>query len=346
MFSPCKVGWVATRKSIGRLPTARPMRPSCGLRVGDVHAGEHLDAHRELRPARLVHCAHLAQRAVDAVAHAQEAGLGLQVQVGGTARGGLGEQGVDQAHDELRVARAGDGLSGAAFELAHHVLDRARLAVVLFDRSAEFVVAGQAQFVNVRPSSAQTVEGDDVVGVAIATINCGGRRRTGAAAAVAACERLRHARDRVGGRRRAWPGPAGRAAACGEAPRAPASLTKPVRRTRPSGAGPALLVDAMRSWSSPIRPAAIRIWPMGRGAFMAGSCRHPRRAALADEEEVESGDRRCSGRDRLLPKAFGDGAVLPGQAEGAQRQVGKVALAGRGRVEEEVVVGQVAAYSA
>ncbi|OPZ03118.1 MAG: hypothetical protein BWZ09_02466 [Alphaproteobacteria bacterium ADurb.BinA305] len=166
-----------------------------------------------------MHRAHLAQRAVDAVAHAQEAGLGLQVQVGGAARGGLGEQGVDQAHDELRVARASDGLSGAAFELAHHVLDRARLTVVLFDRAAEFVVAGQAQFdVHVRPElGTQTVEGDDVVGV--------GHRDDQAVAggvvlerqqAVAPCERLRHARDRVGVGERAGQVDAGQAAACGE----------------------------------------------------------------------------------------------------------------------------------
>ena len=188
-------------------------------RLGDVHAGEHLDAHRQLRPARLVHCAHLAQRAVDAVAHAQEARLGLQVQVGGSARGGLGEQCVHQAHDQLRVARTGDGLAGAAFELAHHVLDRARLAVVLLDRAPELVVAGQAQLdVHVRAElGAQAIEGDDVVGV--------GHRDDEAVAggvvlqrqqAVAAGERLRHARDRVGVGERAGEVHAGQAAARGE----------------------------------------------------------------------------------------------------------------------------------
>ena len=74
-------------------------------RFGDVHAGEHLEADGELRPARTMQRAHLAQGAVDAMADAQEPGLGLEVQVGGAARGGIGKQRIDQAHDELRVAR-------------------------------------------------------------------------------------------------------------------------------------------------------------------------------------------------------------------------------------------------
>ena len=52
-------------------------------RLGDVHAADHLHAHRDAGPVVLVQAAHLLEHAVDAVADAQERELGLEVDVGG-----------------------------------------------------------------------------------------------------------------------------------------------------------------------------------------------------------------------------------------------------------------------
>ena len=163
--------------------------------------------------------AHLAQGAVDAMTDAQEAGLGLEVQVGGAARGGIGEQCVDQAHHQLRVARRRSAAAVALFERAHQFLDRARLAVVLVDRASEFALAGQPQLdVDIGAElGAQAVEGDDVVGVGHGHDQAvAGRVVLQRQQAVAARQGVRHAGDRVRVGERGGQVHTGQAAAGGE----------------------------------------------------------------------------------------------------------------------------------
>jgi hypothetical protein len=53
--------------------------------------------------------ADLAQQAVDAIADAQEAGFGFEVEVGGAALDGIGKQGVDEPYHRLGVGVAPAG---------------------------------------------------------------------------------------------------------------------------------------------------------------------------------------------------------------------------------------------
>jgi hypothetical protein len=50
--------------------------------LGDVHAADHLHAHRDAGPVVLVQAAHLLEHTVDPIANAQERELGLEVDVG------------------------------------------------------------------------------------------------------------------------------------------------------------------------------------------------------------------------------------------------------------------------
>jgi hypothetical protein len=105
MFSPWMVGCAAIRGN--RLwPAAHAQRNAAVLwRPGfsNVHAADDLDAHSHRRPVGLVQRADLPQHAVDTVAYAQEAGLRLEVDVGGFALDGVGEDGIDQPDNRLAV---------------------------------------------------------------------------------------------------------------------------------------------------------------------------------------------------------------------------------------------------
>jgi hypothetical protein len=91
--------------------------------------------------------ADLAQQAVDAVADAQEGGFGLEVQVGGAALDGVGEEGVDEADHRLGVfaaaGRLAEGVGFAAFDLVEDAVDGQLVAIELVAGLGDLGLAGQ-----------------------------------------------------------------------------------------------------------------------------------------------------------------------------------------------------------
>ena len=172
-------------------------------RLGDVHPAHHLDAHRHRWPVRLVQRAHLAQRAVDAVADAQKTGFRLEVDVGRFALDGVGEDGVDQPNDRLSVF-VGRRLHGAeidfaGFDLVQDAVDRQLVPVSLVDCAVDLGFAGE-QRIDLdrfgRPA-ANLVERDEVIDVGererqSATLIVVGERQQ----VVAFGQRVRHQRQR------------------------------------------------------------------------------------------------------------------------------------------------------
>ena len=115
--------------------------------------------------------ADLAQHAVDAVADAQEAAFGFEVDVGGVALDRVGEDRVDQAHHRLAVFVArrlqAAEVDLAGLDLVQDAVDRQLVTIGQVDRPADFGFAGE-QGVDLERTvdqGAHLVEGDDVVGV-------------------------------------------------------------------------------------------------------------------------------------------------------------------------------------
>ena len=140
-------------------------------RFGNVHAAQDLDAHGHGRPVRLVQRADLAQHAVDAVTDAQEAGLRFEVDVGGFAFDGVGQDRVDEPDDRLavfvgrRLQAAKIDLAG--FDLVQDAVDRELVTVGLVDGTVDLGFTGE-QRVNldvVGRQAADAVECDDIVDI-------------------------------------------------------------------------------------------------------------------------------------------------------------------------------------
>ena len=140
-------------------------------RLGDVHAAHDFQAHGERRPVVLVQGTNLAQHAVDAVAEAQKAFFGLEMDIRRTALDRIGQQRVDQAYDRLAVL----GVVGietfvvdlAGLDLAQNAVDGEFEAVELVDGFLDLRLAGH-QRLDLDVAAEQCgdlIECDDVEGI-------------------------------------------------------------------------------------------------------------------------------------------------------------------------------------
>ena len=172
MFSPCRVGRVETRKSMGR-PDKRERDAAVlgGAGLGDVEIGHHLEAHGDGRPIGAVQAAHLAQHAVDAVAETQEPVLGLEVDVRRPALDGVREERVHQPHDGLAIGLAlrvqAVVVDLAGLDLLQDAVYRQLEAVELIDGLLDLGVAGE-QRNDLHVAAEQgvdLVQGHDVEGI-------------------------------------------------------------------------------------------------------------------------------------------------------------------------------------
>ena len=115
--SPRTTGRVATRRSTWRPSTVSPMRPSCGTRCSAMSRSAMIFT-RETRPAHQLarHGRGVEDHAVDAVAHAHVDRARLEVDVGGAAAHGVGDDRVDELDDRRLVGLVAqlDDLGGAA----------------------------------------------------------------------------------------------------------------------------------------------------------------------------------------------------------------------------------------
>ena len=140
-------------------------------RFGDVHFRHDFDTDRHRRPVGLVQRADLAQHAVDAVADAQEALLGLEVNVGCAPLDRVREQRGNEAHHGLRirVARRLKALvvDLPGLDLMQNPVDREIVTVVLVDCSADLAFARESGLERELAAQlrAQLVEGNDIVRV-------------------------------------------------------------------------------------------------------------------------------------------------------------------------------------
>ena len=138
-----------------------------GARLGDVEASHDLDAHRHGRPIGRVQCASLVKNAIDAVANAQEAKLGLEVDVRGTALDAIGEQSVDEANHgvAVRVAAARPaGIDLAGLDLGQNAVDGQGVPIMAIDGAGDFRLAGEQRLNgrHCREQSAYMVDGDNI----------------------------------------------------------------------------------------------------------------------------------------------------------------------------------------
>ena len=104
--SPRITGSVATRMSMNRPSTVSPMRPSCGRApLGDVEVGHDLDPRDQSGREPPRHGGRVDRDAVDPVADAQVAVAGVEVDVGGAAPDGVGDDRVDELDHRRVVGR-------------------------------------------------------------------------------------------------------------------------------------------------------------------------------------------------------------------------------------------------
>ena len=207
-------GWSAAGDAevdgAGRAPSG-VMRPSCGRGFGDVHAGQHLDAHRHRRPVGLVQGADLAQHAVDAVADAQEIGFRLEVDVGRLALDGASVriESIRRTTGWLYSSATPTGpVDFAGFDFVQDAVDRQFVAVILVD-GGRFPTRRRAACRSRWPSCgrADPVERDDVVVSKWPPSGAGSARRSRAAAGGGVWPGSRGTSfEGLTGRRRRWRG--------------------------------------------------------------------------------------------------------------------------------------------
>ena len=119
----------------------------------------------------LVQGADLAQHAVDPVADAQEARLGLEVQVAGAPLHGVGQYRLDQTHHGTAVVLAARvqalDVELTRLDLVQDAVDRPGVLVVFLDRGTDLAFGADdgADAMVGRQLRAQPVEQHDVVGI-------------------------------------------------------------------------------------------------------------------------------------------------------------------------------------